>query len=173
MARSTTVSAPGKVLIAGGYLVLDPDYEGTVLATSARFYTTVETSVQVPAGRILVTSPQFDQATWEYDVQLVETSSGSVMTTMPSCGSEKRNKFVEIALREAYKVGQGLIGLEAMEKAHLSSTHRRQVGLSVTILGDNSFYSQRAVVSPQVANLSKVEVLTYSSYPSSRVEAVQ
>ena len=37
--RETTVSAPGKVLIAGGYLVLDPAYTGLVLATNARFYT--------------------------------------------------------------------------------------------------------------------------------------
>jgi phosphomevalonate kinase len=36
--RLTVVSAPGKVLVAGGYLVLDPAYSGLVIATSSRFY---------------------------------------------------------------------------------------------------------------------------------------
>lgn len=35
---SVCVSAPGKVLITGGYLVLDPKHAGLVLASSARFY---------------------------------------------------------------------------------------------------------------------------------------
>lgn len=37
-----TVSAPGKVLVAGGYLVLDRPNVGVVLAATARFYTSVK-----------------------------------------------------------------------------------------------------------------------------------
>lgn len=37
-----TVSAPGKVLIAGGYLVLDRPNVGVVLAATARFFTSVK-----------------------------------------------------------------------------------------------------------------------------------
>ncbi|KAH9924492.1 uncharacterized protein B0H18DRAFT_1119836 [Fomitopsis serialis] len=37
---TTVVYVPGKVLLTGGYLVLDPAYSG-VVSTSARFYTTV------------------------------------------------------------------------------------------------------------------------------------
>lgn len=37
----STVSAPGKVLVAGGYLVLDKPNVGVVLAATARFYTSV------------------------------------------------------------------------------------------------------------------------------------
>lgn len=36
------VSAPGKVLITGGYLVLDQQHPGLVLATTARFHTKIE-----------------------------------------------------------------------------------------------------------------------------------
>ncbi|CAG8776280.1 5571_t:CDS:1, partial [Funneliformis caledonium] len=36
--QPTAVSAPGKVLLAGGYLVLDRKYDGIVIGTSARFY---------------------------------------------------------------------------------------------------------------------------------------
>jgi phosphomevalonate kinase len=57
------VSAPGKVLLAGGYLVLDPAYSGVVVSTSSRFYTVVSPG---NAGRIIVRSPQFINAAWSY-----------------------------------------------------------------------------------------------------------
>lgn len=62
----TVVSAPGKVLIAGGYLVLDPTYPGVVVSTSSRFYAVVR-SKGLP-NTIVVRSPQFTQATWTYSV---------------------------------------------------------------------------------------------------------
>lgn len=50
--RTTCISAPGKVLVAGGYLVLDQRYDGLVLATSSRFYTVVRnTSTSTGADR--------------------------------------------------------------------------------------------------------------------------
>lgn len=39
---SITASAPGKVLITGGYLILEPPLSGLVLSTTARFFSTVE-----------------------------------------------------------------------------------------------------------------------------------
>lgn len=41
-ATETAVSAPGKVLLAGGYLVLDRDYTGTVCALDARIHVVVQ-----------------------------------------------------------------------------------------------------------------------------------
>ena len=38
----TAVSAPGKVLLTGGYLVLDRDYTGTVFALDARIHVVVQ-----------------------------------------------------------------------------------------------------------------------------------
>jgi phosphomevalonate kinase len=67
MTLSTVVSSPGKVLIAGGYLVLDPKYSGIVVSTSSRFYTVVQAD-QGSANRIRVRSPQFLDAVWEYTV---------------------------------------------------------------------------------------------------------
>ncbi len=40
----TTVSAPGKALVAGGYLVLDKDFIGYTVAVSSRFYTSIKES---------------------------------------------------------------------------------------------------------------------------------
>lgn len=48
--QSVQVSAPGKVLITGGYLVLDQQHPGLVLATTARFHTKIE--VLTHAGKI-------------------------------------------------------------------------------------------------------------------------
>ena len=70
----TIVSAPGKVLLAGGYLVLDPAYSGIVVSTSSRFYTVIDTISEPPAPaadgpiQIRVRSPQFLDATWLYSV---------------------------------------------------------------------------------------------------------
>ena len=59
----TTCSAPGKILLAGGYLVLDPAYSGLVLSLSARIYATVRNSQDYT----IVTSPQFKDAVWKFD----------------------------------------------------------------------------------------------------------
>lgn len=45
--RALRVSAPGKALVTGGYLVLDERFSGLVLSTSARFYAQVATVVAV------------------------------------------------------------------------------------------------------------------------------
>jgi phosphomevalonate kinase len=66
MPPPTVVSAPGKVLIAGGYLVLDPTYSGIVVSTSSRFYTVIQQATA--SGCIRVRSPQFNAATWNYSV---------------------------------------------------------------------------------------------------------
>ena len=63
---ATVVSAPGKVLLAGGYLILDPKYSGIVVSTSSRFYSVV--SPAPTPGVITVNSPQFINAVWKYSV---------------------------------------------------------------------------------------------------------
>ncbi len=65
----TVISAPGKVLLAGGYLVLDPKYSGIVVSASSRFYTVVDAG-QEDGPLVSVRSPQFLDAKWEYDVHL-------------------------------------------------------------------------------------------------------
>lgn len=87
MAGSTTVSCPGKVLIAGGYLVLEPEHGGLVVATASRFYTVVRDAPELaPAAtsappssskdiRIKVNSPQFVEATWIYSARVEHSNS--------------------------------------------------------------------------------------------------
>lgn len=65
---SIAVSAPGKVLLAGGYLVLDKNYSGLVFGLSARIHciSTPDPSASKP-GTITVKSPQFSNAIWIYE----------------------------------------------------------------------------------------------------------
>jgi phosphomevalonate kinase len=69
---SLVLSAPGKVLLAGGYLVLDPAYSGVVVSTSSRFYTVITPGNN---NRIVVRSPQFINATWSYTWSISSPSS--------------------------------------------------------------------------------------------------
>lgn len=73
-AQTTVVSSPGKVLMAGGYLVLDPAYSGVVVSTSSRFYTVVQSAAAGQSGhlpiQISVRSPQFVNATWAYELNV-------------------------------------------------------------------------------------------------------
>lgn len=62
----TIASAPGKVLLAGGYLVLEQAFTGLVVGTTARFYTVIRPQTHTKAGTITVHSPQFESATWKY-----------------------------------------------------------------------------------------------------------
>jgi phosphomevalonate kinase len=72
----TAVSAPGKVLLAGGYLVLDRAYTGLVFGLSARIHV-VARHVDSSSGDVLekfvVESPQFRDAIWKYGYELTGT----------------------------------------------------------------------------------------------------
>lgn len=65
------VSAPGKVLFAGGYLVLDRHHTGLVFGLNARIHVHVRWSPSpgLEKRRVVVGSPQFG-ATWAYEFSL-------------------------------------------------------------------------------------------------------
>jgi phosphomevalonate kinase len=88
---AVAVSAPGKVLITGGYLVLDPSYRGLVLGTNARFYTLVQripstssTASAVTNKETLfvhVSAPQFIGAHWVYSLDVSPGASWCFVDT--------------------------------------------------------------------------------------------
>ena len=84
MGDAIIVSAPGKVLVAGGYLVLDQKYSGIVVSTSSRFYTVIQhpEGPKSKEGSICVKSPQFDGAEWLYAVD-----ESGLLDRYESCGS--------------------------------------------------------------------------------------
>ena len=88
----TTISAPGKVLLAGGYLILDPEFSGLVFALNARIYVQIvftlpSSACSTPSPKVstvLVKSPQFLEATWEYGYELAKDDCGIRLTQIPS-----------------------------------------------------------------------------------------
>ena len=140
--KRTTVSSPGKVLLAGGYLVLDPTHQGYVVSTSSRFYTSIaspspssSSPEQSTTATITVRSPQFIDAEWKY---IVELDSGYVAEKVVGGGG--KNKFVRIAVEKTLKVAEELVGKAKVREAIKG-------GLETVIVGDNDFYSQRKQVS--------------------------
>ncbi|RUS30507.1 hypothetical protein BC938DRAFT_479303 [Jimgerdemannia flammicorona] len=129
----TLVSAPGKVLLAGGYLVLDPAYEGLVISTDARFYTYVRNGGHSPTEgkkKIVVRSLQFHQGMWKYHIEI---KHGKVL--LEHIPTESTNKFVETCVRFCLAVILEIIGAEKfLEKI--------ATGLDINIAGSNDFYSQ-------------------------------
>lgn len=79
------VSAPGKVLLAGGYLVLDRQHTGFVFGLSARINVIageIRTTPGVQLTEIVVDSPQFLEAQWRYGYRLAESGGGIKITQL-------------------------------------------------------------------------------------------
>lgn len=141
----SAVSAPGKVLIAGGYLILDPEQIGLVIALSARIYIVIEEDDEIQAENgavITVTSPQFLNAQWKYKV-ITSTEGLRIENLYPTlrCAltyfstPESSNDYVRITISYVLAYLQ------------LSSIPN----LKITILADNDYYSQTS--SPTYAHL--------------------
>lgn len=87
-ARRTAVSAPGKVLLTGGYLVLDRKYTGTVFSVDSRIHAIAqrpqksdfpEIEIDDWHNIIIVESPQFLDARWVYEATNHPNGGGIVV----------------------------------------------------------------------------------------------
>ncbi|TVY25443.1 putative phosphomevalonate kinase [Lachnellula hyalina] len=139
---STAVSAPGKVLLAGGYLVLDRAYTGLVFGLSARIHVLVhdiDASSGVELSEIVVQSPQFLEATWNYGYHL-NGDDGGVNVTQLQGNHEtpsSRNPFVETALLYTLTYISTIL-----PKSHTIRPAK------ITILADNDYYSHSSSSAP-------------------------
>ncbi len=82
---SVVASAPGKVLLAGGYLILDRNHTGLVFGLDARIHVyikTLPTSPGVTLSEIIVRSPQFREAEWRYGYRKTEDDGGVEVTQL-------------------------------------------------------------------------------------------
>ncbi|KAF4126706.1 phosphomevalonate kinase [Geosmithia morbida] len=137
---TVATSAPGKVLLAGGYLVLDRKHTGLVFGLSARINVVtshIPTIEGVELNEIVVESPQFVDAQWRYGYR---ASTDGVKVTQLQVGPElKANPFVETTLSYA------LSYIHHVGKKDMSPA-------KVTILADDDYYSN-----PGTATTSKGE----------------
>lgn len=116
-------SAPGKALLVGGYLVLDPKYQAYSVALSARIHTLVDEKVDSTddgSVEIICSSPQFTDSTWKYTVD----KSGLVTSERNEC----ENPFLRacVLVASAYTAGQNNSGKS----------------ITLTIYSDDAFHTQ-------------------------------
>lgn len=138
--ESTLVSSPGKVLLAGGYLVLSPAYPGLAIGTDSRFYSLVRSGTNTNAVvPIRIHSPQFTDAQWTFHLN---TDTWGLTLSKQSAESPFAGKSPFLCLSLIYSLAI------ALQKRDAADVKRRLArGLDIWILADNDFYSQRKGVS--------------------------
>jgi phosphomevalonate kinase len=148
MASATvSVSTPGKVLVSGGYVVLNGG-ASLVLSTSSRFHSTVQACFEPYTGtskakttfNIVVNSPQFAKSWtyttgWSFDSGAVASDFYfSDTTPQPSSG----NIYVESALLYCLFTAAAGVDTSKILPGHYE--------LTIIIQADNDFYSHSKAV---------------------------
>jgi phosphomevalonate kinase len=85
MAAAVAYSAPGKVLLVGGYLVLDRKHTGLVFGLNARVHVLIEdlsSPEDQTSSQIVVRSPQFRDAEWRYGYREIDGHGGIEITQL-------------------------------------------------------------------------------------------
>ncbi|KPI39162.1 putative phosphomevalonate kinase [Cyphellophora attinorum] len=148
------ISAPGKVLFAGGFLVLDRQHTGLVFGLDARIHVLIE-----PVGhqrrlsgtgrdevRVMVRSPQFDGAVWSYAIRSGdgEVSVVQVVDEVGDGQAHTKNKFVETALRYALTYLAYATEHSSEDRQNGHAGQGRVLGkgdIQITVLADDDYYS--------------------------------
>ena len=146
-----SASVPGKVLACGGYAILKRPNRGLVLATTARFTTTVKWCKWDAASfgknadyaHAVVCSPQFD-AVYEY---LVSRTADDHYCVKQKDSASERNVYVEATLAASLQAARAASGGAVWE--HLSRASKASEALRLDLLADNDFYSQQARLKSQ------------------------
>ncbi|KAH7160854.1 ribosomal protein S5 domain 2-type protein [Dactylonectria macrodidyma] len=129
------VSAPGKVLLAGGYLVLDRQHTGFVFGLDARINVIageIRTTPGVQLTEIVVDSPQFHDAQWRYGYRLAELGGGIKITQLQVGSKISSNPFVETTLSYA---------LTYIDRIARHRPSHSMTSVRLIILADNDYYS--------------------------------
>jgi phosphomevalonate kinase len=133
-----TISSPGKVLVAGGYLILEKPNVGISVGTTSRFYTTIkylsnkgsETSSNFLA--ITVDSPQF-QIVYNYQFDLTTFQLNRL--------SKDGNEFIEGCISDTLLFIIESMGLPQFLQ-FANEINRRNQSIGIKLRAHNDFYSQ-------------------------------
>jgi phosphomevalonate kinase len=136
-----TISAPGKVLLAGGYLVLERENVGLVVAVDQRFYTRIQwrEAENTVDSVVLITvqSPQFN-AKWIFSWN---RATGALSQQSEDEGPDQpsRNVFVETTLQFCCLILLSCLPMPTIGTSNTASSVSSRIDIS--ILADNAFYS--------------------------------
>lgn len=161
---SCTVSAPGKALIAGGYLVLDTGKLGLVIGASARFHTTAYLSPRKErntAGtiRIAVNSIQFHQ-----QLQLLFNTQTDVL----ECIGSAHNEFIEKCVHVVLLFVKGVT--EEAEFARIMALIGSRKEMVVLLRADNDFYSQISSLQSRRMTIGSDSLRSLERFRSSTIQ---
>ncbi|KAM0235280.1 hypothetical protein ACHAP5_009807 [Fusarium lateritium] len=146
------ISAPGKVFLAGGYLVLDQEYTAFVFGLNARINIIageIHTTAGVQLTEIVVDSPQFLEAQWRYGYHLAGEGGGIKVTQLQVGAQISPNPFVETTLSYALTYIDRIAG----HRSSHSMTSARLI-----ILADNDYYSHSESESTRTGRFAKFPV---------------
>ena len=136
--RGVVVSCPGKVLIAGGYLVLEDGNVGLTVSGSSRFHTRLKLVENVPKSTkvfICIRSPQFhEEYGYTYD------ASDDTLTIDPNF--PVTNNFVAHCLQMVFIFLAKFFADKPKRGNFCDLILASQENLAITLLADNDFYLQ-------------------------------
>lgn len=133
---SRAFSSTGKAILAGGYLVLFPEYRAYVVALSARMHalTNLTDSVNLEAGflSITVNSPQFLNGSWSYVISVNDFLMDNLNIKLAEKNG-RSNPFVEntILIVLTYAIGKKLVNESSKGKE-----------IVITMYSDAEYHSQ-------------------------------
>lgn len=146
------VSAPGKVFLAGGYLVLDQEYTAFVFGLDARINIIagdIHTTAGVQLTEIVVDSPQFLEAQWRYGYHLAGEGGGIKVTQLQVGAQINPNPFVETTLSYA---------LTYIDRVAKHRPSHSMASARLIILADNDYYSHSESESTRQGRFAKFPV---------------
>ncbi|XP_054808953.1 phosphomevalonate kinase, peroxisomal isoform X1 [Prosopis cineraria] len=141
--QNEQISPTRKVLMTGGYLILERPNSGLVLSTNARFYAIVKPLYEEIKPDswawawtdVKLSSPQLSRE----DMYKLALKSPKLQCVS---SSETRNPFVENAVQYSLAAAHATFDKSKMELLHKLLLQ----GLDITILGGNDFYSYRNLI---------------------------
>eukprot|EP00823_Brevimastigomonas_motovehiculus_P010015 TRINITY_DN996_c0_g1_i1.p1 TRINITY_DN996_c0_g1~~TRINITY_DN996_c0_g1_i1.p1 ORF type:complete len:316 (-),score=93.44 TRINITY_DN996_c0_g1_i1:987-1934(-) len=175
-------SASGKVLVAGGYLILEPVFSGLVMAVSARFHSSVyllerksfsaTKALSMKKILVFVSAPQRETELMKYEL---DCEKGD--WPMKKLSTTAKNPFVERTLRYTLMLCANLLqtyfwqrlGVSSSSSSSNSSLSATQPApvLLVCLHGDPQFYS---VVPPSPPSSSSSSSRSSSSFVAQKAE---
>lgn len=126
-------SAPGKALLAGGYLVLDPQYNAYVTALSSRMHAVTKVGEKQKTNTVNIKSPQFKEGEWDYTLETNKYVGGIKEI------NQRTNPFIEATLETVFSY---------IEPEEI-------VNIDVTIYSDPGYHTQEDTTAKQSQNGAK------------------
>ncbi|GAB2235399.1 hypothetical protein Droror1_Dr00025823 [Drosera rotundifolia] len=153
-------SAPGKVLITGGYLILERPNSGLVLSTSSRFYAIIKPfHDDIKAESWAWAWMDFKLSSPQLSREIVYKMIVKNLAIQCVSSSESKNPFVEQAVQYAVAAAFAKVDKDVLEKVLLK-------GLHITVLGDNDFYSYRSQLEARGLPLTPESLSTLPAFTS-------